>query len=83
MISPAIPTSVTIASSIALRVRHLAEQIHSLGPRPLFELMAELAGGADPLPRFEAYARLDPNIVAELGGDQFSPRLTVFKGGRS
>jgi hypothetical protein len=77
-----IPTSATIASSIALRVRHLAERIHSLGPRPLFQLCCELVGGAPVMPRLETYAALDRDVIRELGGDQFPPRLTVFKGGR-
>jgi hypothetical protein len=54
----------------AARLRHLARAIHRLGERPLFELFRELSVGADSLERFEAYARLDPGILAYLGGDR-------------
>jgi hypothetical protein len=72
-------TSATIASSIALRVRALAIRIHDLGPRPLFELMCELAGGADPLSRLEAYGALDPHTVSVLGGSEMPPTLYRIK----
>jgi hypothetical protein len=72
-------TSATIASSIALRVRALAIRIHDLGPRPLFELMCELAGGADPFDRFEAYGALDPHTVRVLGGADLTPHLYRVK----
>ncbi len=75
----AIPTSVTIKSSIALRLRHLAGRVHQLGPRPLFELMCEIAGGADPLSRFEVYAGIDPDLVRALGGDQLAPTIFLVR----
>jgi hypothetical protein len=82
MISPVIPTSATIASSIALRVRYLAERIHSLGPRPTFELLCELVGGAPVMPRLETYAAIDRDVVRELGGAEIPSQLIVLKGGR-
>ena len=69
-------TSATLERSMALRLRHLATRIHELGPRPLFELMCELVGGADPLGRFEAYGKLDPEFIHKLGADKLPP--TVF-----
>jgi hypothetical protein len=63
------------------RLRHLARQIHRLGPGPLHHLLRELVDGADPLPRIEAYARLAPLadfIVAHSG----APALRVITGGR-
>jgi hypothetical protein len=65
------------------RLRLLADRIHSLGPGPLFYLITELASGAEPLPRLEAYARLVPlaPFIAALDGDQL-PGLRVISGGR-
>ena len=61
------------------RLRLLAERIHELGPRPLFELMFELANGAEVLPRLEAYAALSPlaGFIAELDGDRLPPRARL------
>ena len=66
------------------RLRLLAERIHRLGPRPLHELMLELAAGAEAWPRFEAYAALSPlaDFIAELGGDQLPPAVRLVGGGR-
>jgi len=50
------------------RLRRLARKIHALGPRPLYELLAEIDAGANFRDRVEVYARLDPNIVRVLGG---------------
>lgn len=50
------------------RLRFLVARIHALGPRPLAELFTELADGADLVLRLERYARLDPAVVAALGG---------------
>jgi hypothetical protein len=73
-------TSATIASSIALRLKHLAGRVHQLGPRPLFELMCELVGGSsDPLSRIEVYAGLDADIVRALGGADLPPHLYRIK----
>jgi hypothetical protein len=72
-------TSATIASSLSLRLRYVADRIYALGPRPLFELMCELAGGADPLQRFETYARLDSDIVNDLGGCELPPVVKLVR----
>jgi hypothetical protein len=60
------------------RLRHLAQRIHSLGPRPLFELLRELDAGADVADALERYARLAPlaSFIAEHDGDRLrSARL--------
>ena len=53
--------------------------VHALGPRPLAELLAEIAAvtgqPAIVADRLQTYARLDPEIVRAVGGDQFPPRL--------
>jgi hypothetical protein len=72
-------SSVTIASSISIRLRHLADRIHRLGPRPLHESLCELAGGGDVLVRSEAYAALDPQTVHALGADRLPPIVRVVK----
>ena len=73
------PTSLTIASSIALRLRCLAQRIHDLGPRPLFEAMCEIAGGADPVLTFENYGALPASFVRTYGGDRLPPHLRCIK----
>ena len=59
-----------------LRLKRLAEYLHALGPRPIFEFCRELAEahdiGADMQRRLEKYARLDPVFVQALGGDCFA-----------
>ena len=73
------PTSLTLASSIALRLRCLAHRVHALGERPLYELMCELVGGADPIGRFEVYGSLDAEFIARLGGDKLTPTIKIVK----
>ena len=51
------------------RLRHLARRIHSLGPRPLYELLAELETGADLGERLERYAALPADFIRAFGGD--------------
>jgi hypothetical protein len=70
------PSSVTLPSSIAPRLRYLATRLHQLGPRPLFELLAEAVQGAPILDRLEVYGRLDPATVRALGADAL-PSLIV------
>jgi hypothetical protein len=54
------------------RLRYLAQRIHRLGERPLYELFAELAAGADFGDRLEAYAQLHDraDFIRALGGHQ-------------
>ena len=55
------------------RLRRLAERLHSLGPRPTFELLKEIANGGDLWRRLERYAELDPEIVRAIGADEMPP----------
>jgi hypothetical protein len=73
------PTSLTIASSLVVRLRHLAGRIHGLGPRPLFEMMCELSGSSSALALFETYADIDPDILSRFGGHALPPILKRVK----
>jgi len=73
------PSSVTIASSIALRLRFLAGRIHALGPRPLFEIMCELSGSSTALDRFEAYAAMNSETLNRFGGRELPPAIRLIK----
>jgi hypothetical protein len=59
-----------------LALRRNVERIHKLGDRALYELLLELARDLGPrkapwlLKRIEAYAAIDPEILAALGGDR-------------
>ena len=78
-------TSATLATSTALRIRHLAEKIHGLGPRPTFELLCEIVGGADPMERIERYGRLareHDDLIRSLGGGHFPQRFYLLDGGK-
>ncbi len=59
------------------RFEHLVERLHRLGPRPLAELLIEIAHctGQSSLiaDRLQAYAGLDPELVCALGADTFPP----------
>jgi len=63
------------------RLRRLAECIHNLGPRPLFEMLRELDAGAELGPTLEVYAELQARIdfIRELGGDRL-PVLRAVRG---
>ena len=58
--------------------RHVV-RVHSLGPRPLAELLAEIATATGQSSfiahRLEEYARLDPELVRALGADRFPPNV--------
>jgi hypothetical protein len=64
------------------RLRRLAAALHSLGPRPLYEYLVELADGADAWERLERYAELSPlaSFIAANDGDRLPPLRIV--GGR-
>jgi len=59
------------------RWERLIERVHSLGPRPLAELLAEIAAVTGQHVRVvdlvEEYSRLDPEIVRAVGADRFPP----------
>jgi hypothetical protein len=67
----------------AVRLQYLVEQIHALGPYPLSHLLAEIIGGASPLPRIERYARLSRergHFIRATGGDQFPNHFFIVNG---
>ena len=55
------------------RLRHLAQHLHRLGERSVYEFTREIIAGADIVQRLEVYARLDPSIVKYLGADRLPP----------
>ena len=59
------------------RLRQLAKPLHRLGPLPTFDLLREVAAGADLYERLEQYARLDPAIVKYLGASELRPEEEV------
>jgi len=65
------------------RFRHLTENLHALGSRPVGELISEIAEAhgvqADVLARLEKYTRLDSETVAALGADTW-PGLSEIEG---
>jgi len=66
-----------------VRLRLLSQQIYALGERPLFELLAEIVGGAPPMERIERYARLNRergDFIRANSGDQFPPKFLIVKG---
>jgi hypothetical protein len=73
------PSSLTLPSSTAVRLRHLANHLHRLGPRPLYEILAEAVQGAPLIERLERYALLDPETVRALGGDTLAPTIIRIK----
>lgn len=60
-----------------LRRQQLAQQVHRLGARVLFEFLAEIDRyhdlGDDLDQRLERYARLEPDVLRAVGGDRFPP----------
>jgi hypothetical protein len=71
------------------RFRWLVRRLHGLGPRVVGELLAEIGGAhlirLDIERRLEAYAALDPAVLAALGADRFPswPPLRVVTWGRN
>ena len=59
-------------------LKRLCAHLHRVGERSVYEFVREVAGGADPIARLEAYERLDPAILAYLGGD----RIPLIEGAR-
>ena len=51
-------------------LRRLCAHLHRLGERSVYEFVREIIGGADPVDRLAAYSRLDPGVLAYLGGDR-------------
>jgi hypothetical protein len=65
------------SSTSDIRLQHLAAHLHGLGPRATYELLREIAAGADIFERLERYARLDPRVLNALGADRMPPRLDL------
>jgi hypothetical protein len=65
-----------------VRLKYLARRLHALGPRPLFDYLNKVERGYPLREHLEAYARLDPGVVAALGATQFGPPVFVIEGGR-
>jgi hypothetical protein len=59
------------------RIRQRAGRLHDLGPRPVAELLLEVAAGADLWKRLERFCLLDPNVVRALGADRMPPRVML------
>jgi hypothetical protein len=68
---------------IAARLRRqlLVLHQHHLGPSPLEHFIREVEAGADVTARLECYAKIDPEFVRALGGDQFAPLVHVIDEG--
>jgi hypothetical protein len=66
------------------RLQYLANRIHKLGPRPLFELLRELASGADLTFVLERYARIASlaGFITHLNGDRLPPPARLVGGRR-
>ncbi len=68
------PTGSTTAALVASpRRQRAAEHLHSLGPRPVLEALAEVEAGAGLDCVLADFERIDAEMVAELGGDKFWP----------
>jgi hypothetical protein len=64
------------------RFAYLAAHLHRLGPRSTFELLKEVAAGADVVARLERYSELDADTVAAIGGDRMPPFfMALVRGG--
>jgi hypothetical protein len=62
----------------AWRLRHLAQHLHDLGPRALYEFLRELLDRQMPdaqafVDRLERYARLPPEAMRAIGGYEIPP----------
>ncbi len=67
----------TVQALAEPRLERMIEHVHALGPRPLAEMLAEIARSTGQpdlvVDLVEKYARLDPEIVHALGADRFPP----------
>jgi hypothetical protein len=66
------------------RLQYLANRIHKLGPRPFYQLLCELADGADLSATLERYAQIAPlaGFIASLNGDRLPPPARLVGGRR-
>jgi hypothetical protein len=56
-----------------LRFRYLTARLHQLGPRPIGELLLEVAAGRDLITALEEDAALDPRTMAIVGARDWPP----------
>jgi hypothetical protein len=64
-----------------VRLKYLARRLHALGERPLFHYLDEVERGYPLREHLEAYARLDPGVVAALGGNTSGRRSSPSREG--
>ena len=65
---------ITAASSVAIRLRHLAPRIHGKGARPLYELLRELAAKSSAvIDCAEVYAAMNEEVLDYFGGRDLPP----------
>jgi hypothetical protein len=70
----------TIPSSTSLRLTVLAQRVHDLGPRPLYELMRQIvAGDGEPMALFEKYGALPAELIRAYRADTFSPNVILLR----
>ena len=73
------PRTADLQALAGPRLEHMVERVHNLGPRPLGELLAEIARstGQSALiaDRVQAYAALDPAVLRAVGADSFPPNV--------
>ena len=67
---PPVVSAMSAYAPAEARFRHLAEHLHRLGPRPTYELLREIAAGADVVERLERYAALTPEVVHAVGAEE-------------
>ena len=70
-----------------IRIGPLVRDLHTLGPRSIYELLREIVGpdhvlAGDVEEQLRRYARLDPEHVAALDGYELRMPLAVVEGGR-
>lgn len=58
-----------------LKRQRQAAHLHLLGPRPVLEALIEVAAGVELDTVLSDYARLDPEVMIALGGDNFPPNI--------
>jgi hypothetical protein len=76
-----ITASVTPESSIALRLRCLAQRIYDLGPNRLFRMMCDLSTSPFAANTFERYGSLvlHSDVPESYGGPDLPPLLHRIK----
>ena len=68
------PSSVTITPVAAELICDFVDHVYRLGPRPIFEALCAVHGGADVIETLRDYQRLNPDVVRFLGADRLHLR---------